>query len=302
MCMLMREILKLICKKAFDKLHRQQGEARVDEDEEPPHFVTGDSVWLKSYCRKKGRNPKLSPKYVGPYEIVEVLPHHTYRMVRDGRFTVQHEGRIRLRVERQGSVEPQPQPQHLPSPTTDLTGRILDRDRGDLSNLIAPSRHHHGRENGVDRRQHVSRGRETHRGADSPVMLSDRFRGGYPHDNCLNDIPADSSLGGGEADTSLPNLLWDAPQLSSDVQTEAEVRSGSGDPVLSSPLDLASSVAGAETTPSSNLEVMADNAIGVVPRRSGRVRAPPPKLSDYVVEIQSLVNFWEDKLSQGLGS
>ena len=88
---------------AGQRLREQQYEVRMEYTEEPYLYTTGDHVWLISHQKKKGENPKLSPKYVGPYEITEVLPYHTYRVKRGGKETIQHEGRMRLHVE--GSTE-----------------------------------------------------------------------------------------------------------------------------------------------------------------------------------------------------
>ena len=68
---------------------------RSDEDE-LPMFAVDDRVWLKSFYKPGGRGTKLRPKYVGPYTITKVLPHQTYAMERNGKLSIQHEGRIRL--------------------------------------------------------------------------------------------------------------------------------------------------------------------------------------------------------------
>ena len=70
---------------AGDRLRAQQYEIRQEESEEPSLYMVGDQVWLKSYNKKKGVNPKLAPKYQGPYEITEVLAYHTYRVRKDGK-------------------------------------------------------------------------------------------------------------------------------------------------------------------------------------------------------------------------
>ena len=76
----------------------QKEEPRVDDCEEPAKFRVDDKVWLKSFYKPGGRGTKLLPKYVGPYTITAVLPYQTYRMTRNGKTSVQHEGRIRLYV------------------------------------------------------------------------------------------------------------------------------------------------------------------------------------------------------------
>ena len=94
--------IKQRMEEAGEKLRSQQFAIRQEEGEEPNLYMKGDLVWLKSHMKKKGENPKLAPKYVGIYEIVEVLPYHTYRVRKDGKETVQHEGRIKLHVEHAG--------------------------------------------------------------------------------------------------------------------------------------------------------------------------------------------------------
>ena len=99
-------------------LRQQQDQQIVKEaSEEPPLYVPGDRVWLKSFYKKKGLSAKLLPRYVGPYVIKESLAHHVYRMERDGKLSVQHEGRIRLHV---GTADDGHLPQESSSP--DNTG------------------------------------------------------------------------------------------------------------------------------------------------------------------------------------
>ena len=77
-------------------VQQQQQTLRTEASEEPPLYLVGDRVWLKSFYKRKGKSQKLMPKYIGPYTIHEVLPHHTYRMERSGKYSIQHEGRIKL--------------------------------------------------------------------------------------------------------------------------------------------------------------------------------------------------------------
>jgi len=115
---------------AHDLLRNRQRLTRVEDSEEPPLFKEGDSVWLRSYHRKKGKCAKLELKFVGPYVVVEALPYHTYRLRRNDRETVQHEGRIKLHFQsdrpsgqilpRDGPREPvaihKPRPAPRPAP------------------------------------------------------------------------------------------------------------------------------------------------------------------------------------------
>ena len=44
---------------------------------------------------RKGENPKLQPKFVGPYEVLAAWGNHTYRIERQGQESVQHESRLK---------------------------------------------------------------------------------------------------------------------------------------------------------------------------------------------------------------
>ena len=63
---------------AHDMLREQQMAVRQEDSEEPSLFQTGDLVLLQNVRRKKGENPKLQPKFVGPYEVISVFDNHTY--------------------------------------------------------------------------------------------------------------------------------------------------------------------------------------------------------------------------------
>ena len=56
-------------KEARQILRGEQMETRQEDQEEPPLFIEWDLVWLENKRRKKGENPKLQPKFVGPYEV-----------------------------------------------------------------------------------------------------------------------------------------------------------------------------------------------------------------------------------------
>jgi len=79
-----------------NRLREQQGgDPKTEESEEPSKFKEGDKVWLKSFFKGHGRGSKLQPKYVGPYTVTAALPYQTYEVERNGKTSVQHEGRIR---------------------------------------------------------------------------------------------------------------------------------------------------------------------------------------------------------------
>ena len=80
---------------AHSLLREQQVQIRQEDDEEPPLFVVGDLVWLENRRRRKGENPKLQPKFVGPYEVLAAWGNHTYKVERQGQESVQHESRLK---------------------------------------------------------------------------------------------------------------------------------------------------------------------------------------------------------------
>jgi len=44
------------------------------------NYNIGDIVYMKAAPKATGTSTKLQPRYNGPYTIVEVLPHDTYRV------------------------------------------------------------------------------------------------------------------------------------------------------------------------------------------------------------------------------
>jgi hypothetical protein len=71
-------------------------EIRQEDVEEPLLFVEGDLVWLLNKRRRKGENPKLQPRFIGPYRVVEARANHTYKIDRQGQSSVQNESRLKL--------------------------------------------------------------------------------------------------------------------------------------------------------------------------------------------------------------
>jgi hypothetical protein len=59
-------------------------------------FKKGDWVLMINKRRRKGQNPKLQPKFVGPYEVLESYPSHTYKLERQNQISVQNEGRLKI--------------------------------------------------------------------------------------------------------------------------------------------------------------------------------------------------------------
>ena len=81
---------------AHEMLRHQQMDIRQEDSEEPSLFQSGDLVLMQNVRRRKGEAPKLQPKFVGPYEMVEAFQNHTYLLERLGQTTVQNECRLKL--------------------------------------------------------------------------------------------------------------------------------------------------------------------------------------------------------------
>lgn len=117
-------------KAAHQILLNKQQDIRMEITEEVPLYSEGDQVWLKSYYKKRGENAKLQPKYIGPYTIIELLPHHTYRMEKGGKRSVQHEARIKLHVP---VSEQEPKPEELVSDLTRDGNLLPVSDKADVT-------------------------------------------------------------------------------------------------------------------------------------------------------------------------
>ena len=77
-------------------LRERQKQVRQEDTEEPLLFARGDLVLLENRRRRKKENPKLQPKFVGPYEVQECYPNHTYVISKQGQDSVQNECRLKL--------------------------------------------------------------------------------------------------------------------------------------------------------------------------------------------------------------
>ena len=78
-----------------EMIREKQKEIRQQDSEEPLLFKPGDFVWLENRRRRKGVNPKLQPKFVGPYEVLQAFDNHTYKIGRQGQESVQSEMRLK---------------------------------------------------------------------------------------------------------------------------------------------------------------------------------------------------------------
>ena len=68
-----REMAKQNIKQAQEEQKRYH-----DQKAAKPTFKLGDKVWLTNVNKKKGLNPKLQPRYIGPYYIADVGDNDTY--------------------------------------------------------------------------------------------------------------------------------------------------------------------------------------------------------------------------------
>jgi hypothetical protein len=59
--------------------------ARYDLKANSSGFQPGDKVWLYNPQRKKGRSPKLTPAWEGPYTVVKRINDVVYRIQRGTR-------------------------------------------------------------------------------------------------------------------------------------------------------------------------------------------------------------------------
>lgn len=80
---------------AYEALRGQQQQIRSADKQEEPLFVVGEKVWLQAKRFTKGKAKKLQPKYVGPYNILEVNSNHTYLIEQKGRASVESESRLK---------------------------------------------------------------------------------------------------------------------------------------------------------------------------------------------------------------
>ena len=87
-----------LCEK-LRQVHEIQRERQKDirqmDSEEPLLFKPGDFVWLENRRRRKGVNPKLQAKFIGPYEVLQSFDNHTYRIGRQGQESIQNERRLK---------------------------------------------------------------------------------------------------------------------------------------------------------------------------------------------------------------
>lgn len=79
---------------AHELLRQKQWTVWTEDKDEP--LLVNDLVWLKNTRRRKGENPKLQAKYVGPYAMQICYANHTYKICRYGQTSIQNERRLNL--------------------------------------------------------------------------------------------------------------------------------------------------------------------------------------------------------------
>ena len=77
-------------------IRQQQVTTRQQNTDESLLFLPGDQVLLENRRRRKGENPKLQSKFVGPYQVIEAFPNHTYAITSKGQHSIQNESRLKL--------------------------------------------------------------------------------------------------------------------------------------------------------------------------------------------------------------
>ena len=102
---------------------RGQQQLSVDQEDELI-YKTGDLVLVDNRQRRKGINPKLQPKFVGPYPITKAYDNHTYRL--EGYPSVVHETRLKLYSTRVILAQPECTTEETtPKPTSQ--GKLMDK-------------------------------------------------------------------------------------------------------------------------------------------------------------------------------
>ena len=128
---------------AHQILRERQFAIRQGDSEEPLLFAPQDLVLLENKRRRKGDNPKLQSKFVGPYLVIRAFPNHTYKIRRQGQDSVQSEGRLKRYRPCQETNGQAPGSQELPrrpnmKGATRNTAREDRTNTDELSNQLPP--------------------------------------------------------------------------------------------------------------------------------------------------------------------
>ena len=81
---------------AHELLKNQQQEIKTADNIERLLFGIGDWVWLENKRKKKGEKQKLLPKFIGPYDELEIKANYIYLIEREGQNSWQNECRFKL--------------------------------------------------------------------------------------------------------------------------------------------------------------------------------------------------------------
>lgn len=76
-------------------LQDRQLQIREEDQEKPLLYAVREWVWILKMRRRKGESPKLQHKFMGPYEVLECYPYHTYLLSGHGQTSVQNECRLK---------------------------------------------------------------------------------------------------------------------------------------------------------------------------------------------------------------
>ena len=272
-------------REVHDLLRNQQHAVRVVEHDEPPLYSVGDSVWLKSYKKKKGLNPKLDRKYTGPYCVKAVLPFHTYALENNGKTSVQHEARIRLHLEADESQTPP----EITSNAEPLTGPTSPSPPAEPeSRLENLQRHKQTWGTHKDGEQAHIRRKRTHQRSYSTVEVTPRFGGPLPA------VPTPSVPVGPATDEETHQATTSHEENSPEDQDDDLVTSVhplvtlADHPTLSGDRDQQQTMKTEPTVPEPSAVPRSSpttdrNATTTIPivTRSGRVSKPPQHLSAY---------------------
>ncbi|XP_067928948.1 uncharacterized protein [Watersipora subatra] len=73
-----------------EALQQSQMEVRQEDRKESSLYAQGDWVWLTNKRRRRGENPKLQAKFVGPYQVLKAWGNHTYLVERQGQSSIKY--------------------------------------------------------------------------------------------------------------------------------------------------------------------------------------------------------------------
>lgn len=113
---------------------------RHDLKAKAPSFTVGNKVYVRNEAITKGLSKKLSPKFNGPFEIVDAGPNYTYQLKRlsDGKIFRNLFNASRLKLWHERNVRTSQQP-NLEPQTNDAATRVQSNDEGSsLTNASQP--------------------------------------------------------------------------------------------------------------------------------------------------------------------